>query len=516
MTRRSDRAGRADGAGTPDGRAHVVAVVVPEPRDAVAVVEREAPGAEIAVICLRPGAKDGRALLDRALAEAGARGCRTLGGPRVLDAADPLPALREELRAIDPDRLHTLDPDPVHSGLDEASGVPSYDVPEAHAEAAALALAAGRDHQAATGRPLYVDCLRADGTPRYPAPVNWLSAGFDGRLTAFRPTAAGVVRWYEEVPGGRLRGPEPLEGHGLLPGLQVLRDPRGLPHLIGLRRTARGDGGVDVEVVHAAQYRTGRPLSPWLALGGPNAGAWRKGREVGFPTAAFDAAGDLHVFVRNFGHSVSYRRRSAAEGTWTPWQHLSGLRVADDLVAVTAQQGGVELFARARDTAGVLRWHLGPDGAWTEDRTVPFAALPGTLTPAAEPGAVLFRDARTGRAGHWRPGTPGPYPLDAPEAGSGPFAVARGVELAGWGYSVLVGREPDGACSLGAHPAGRPDTGVWWQDVGAPSYDVPAVAVSRAGRLAVARRLPGGRLAVSRRDESREGLVMGGWRIAGD
>ncbi|WP_427919458.1 hypothetical protein [Streptomyces sp. cg40] len=508
----------------PEDRGHVVAVVVPEPRDAVAPVERAAPGARIAVVCLRPGGKDGRAALDRALAAAEARGCRTHGGLRVLDAdaRDASAALAAELRAIDPDRLHTLDPDPVHTGLDETTGTLSYGVPDAHAETAALALAAARAQQAATGRPLYVECLRAerapgpgeDGGPRHPAPVNWLSAGFDGRLTAFLPTAAGVVRWYEETPGGRWRGPELLEGQGLLPGLLVIRDPHGLPHLLALRRTARADGGVDVEVVHAAQYRTGRPLTPWLALGGPNTAAWRKGRELGFPAAAFDAAGDLFVFVRNFGHSVSHRRRSG-DGTWTPWQHLSGLRVADELVAVTGEHGGVELFARARDTGAVVRWYPGPGGAWTEDRTLPFAARPGSLAPAAEPGAVLFREARTGRTCFWRPGAPAAYPLDdpAPDTGAdGPTATARGVELAGWGYSVLLGRSADGGCALGAHPAARPDTGVWWQDTGAPSYGTPAAAVSRERRLAVAVRLPGGRLLVARRDENRDGLALGDWR----
>ena len=518
MTRRS-------AAQVPEGLGHVVAVVVPEPRDAVGPVGREAPGAEIAVVCLRPGGKDGRAALDRALAAAEARGCRVRGGPRVLDtdARNASAALAAELLAIDPERLHTLDPDPVHTGVDEATGVLSYGVPDEHAETAVVVLAAARAHQAATGRPLYVECRRAERVPgpgddtpsRYPVPVNWLSAGFDGRLSAFLPTAAGVVRWHEEVPGGRWCGPELLEGQGLLPGLLVIRDPHGLPHLLALRRTARGDGGADVEVVHAAQYRTGRPPTPWLTLGGPNSAAWRKGREVGFPAAAFDAAGDLHVFVRNFGHSVSHRRRSA-DGTWTPWQHLSGLRVADELVAVTAEHGGVELYARARDTAAVLRWYPGPGGAWSEDRTLPFAARPGTLAAAAEPGAVLFRDARTGRTCFWRPGAPGAYPLDdpAPETGGeGPTAAAVGVELAGWGYSVLVGRGADGGCALGAHPAARPDTGVWWQDVGAPSYGAPAAAVSRTGRLAVATRLPGGRLLVARRDESREdGLVLGGWR----
>ncbi|MDN3021495.1 hypothetical protein [Streptomyces sp. S.PB5] len=522
MTRRTDRrAGSAAVAEPAGGRTHVVAVIVPEPADAVPLVEREAPGAEIAVVCLRSGTKEGRAALDRALTAAGSRGCRVLGGPRIVDVQgrDAVAALLAELREIDPERLHTLDPDPTHVSVDEATGVPGYDVPLAHTEAAAHALAAARARQTETGRPLYVDCLRAQATPgpgaasarRYPMPVNWLSAGFDGRLTAFLPTAAGVVRWHEQTPGGAWRGPEPVEGAGLAPGLLVIADPRGLPHLFGLRRTTRDDGGVDVEVVHAAQYRTGRPLTPWLPLGGPNARAWNKGREVGFPAAAFDTAGNLFVFVRNFGHSISWRRQSA-DGGWTDWQHLSGVKVADDLVAVTSAHGGVEVFARARDTEATVRWYPGPDGTFREDRGLPFAARPGTLAPAPEPGAVVYCDLHSGEAAVWRPGAPAPCPLGG---SPGRPAAVRGVEIDGWLYSVLVAPGADGTCSVGAYPEGRPDAGVWWQDLGAPSYGAPTAAVSRSGRLTVATRIPGGRLLLARRQENRDGLVFDDWEPAG-
>lgn len=526
MTRKSDRRPGTSAvlAEPPEGTAHVVAVVVPEPADAVRLVALQPSGAEIAVVCLRAGAKDGRAALDRALAAAADRGCRVLGGIRVLGVEaggdDSAAALLEELRALDPERLSTLDPDPVHSDFDQASGIPSYAVPPVHAETAALALAAARARQTETGRPLEIDCHRAQEDPRsgvtacrrYPAPVNWLSAGFDGRLTAFLPTAAGVVRRYQDAQG-RWSGPEPVEGPGLLPGLLVVRDPNGLPHLFALRRTARGDGGVDVEVVHAAQYRTDEPPTPWRSLGGPNAGAWRKGREVGFPAAAFDAAGNLFVFVRNFGHSISCRRLSA-DGSLTAWQHLGGARVADDLVAVTAPHGGVEVYARARDTAAVVRWYPGPGGEWAEDRTPPFAPGPGTLSPAPEPGAVLFRDLHSGEACVWRPGARVPCPLGDAE-GAGPPAAARGVELDGWAYSVLLG-PGSGGCSLGVYPEGRPDTGVWWQDLGTPAYGPPAAAVSRSGELTVAVRTPGGRLLVTRRQDGPGGLAFGAWQSVGD
>ncbi|MFE2298324.1 hypothetical protein ACFXAW_09015 [Streptomyces sp. NPDC059445] len=524
MRRKSDR---GPGAGTlpgdtPGGRGHVVAVVVPEPSAAVPLVDWEEPGAEIAVVCLRAGTKEERTALDRALSAAVSRGCTTASGPRVVDAdgADAVAALTEELAAIGPERLHTLDPDPIHRSIDDTSGVPSYDVPPAHAETAALALAAARALQSRTGRPLFVDCRRGEADPllgiaaarRHPVPVNWLSAGLDGRLTAFLPTAAGVARWYEEVPGGAWHGPEVVEGHGLLPGLAVVRDPHGMPQLFALRRTTRGAGEVHIEVVHAAQYRTGRPLTPWHSLGGPNVGAWRKGREVGFPTAAFDATGRLFVFVRNFGHSISYRCRST-DGSWTGWQHLGGTRVSDELLAVTAGHGGVEVFARARDTAAVVRWYTGPGGAWTEDRTVPFDVRPGTLAPAPEPGAVLFRDPRTGDASYWSPGAPAPCTLGDAE-GEGPQAVAGGVELDGWAHSVLVRRDAHGACVTGVYPQGRADVGVWWQDLGAPSIGAPAVAVSRTGQVTVATRAPGGRLLLTRRQEAGTGLSFDGWRPA--
>jgi hypothetical protein len=525
MTRKSERRGTGGAAlAAPlKTRAHVVAVVVPEPEDAVPLVALETAGAEIAVICLRAGAKEGRAALDRALADAADRGCRVAGGPRVLgvEGKDTVAVLLDELAELNPERLHTLDPDPARVTFDEADGRPVHDVPPQHAEAAAQALAAARALQTETGEPVYVDCHRAQADirlgaascRRYPSPVNWLVAGFDGRLTGFQPTAAGVVRWFQDLPDdGTWRGPIPVEGAGLLPGLNVVRDPHGFPHLFGLRRTPRGDGGVDVEVVHSAQYRTGQPLTPWHSLGGPNAGVWFKGREVGFPTAAFDAGGNLFVFVRNFGHSISYRCQSA-DGSWTPWQHLGGTRVADDLVAVTAPHGGVEVYARARDADAVVRWYLGQGGAWTEDRALPFAARPGTMAPAPEPGSIHFRDLGTNEPSAWRPGAHAPCPLGGPE-GFGPVAAATGVEIDGWAYSLLVGSSPDDACAVGVYPEGRPGTGVWWQDLGAPSLGVPAAAVSRSGELAVATRAAGRRLLVAHRRGKAGGLVFDTWQTA--
>ncbi|MET7378817.1 hypothetical protein ABZT08_08285 [Streptomyces sp. NPDC005526] len=513
MTRRP-----GTGAAAPhEGGAQTVALVVPEPGDAVPLVALQPSGARVAVVCLRPGPKGDRTALDRALGVAADRGCAVRGGAKVLGAEgdEVATALLEALRAIGPERVHTLDPDPAHTSFHQASGTPSYAVPPTHAEVAAHALAAARALQVETVRPVSVDCHREGSDPRlgaaacrrHPLPVRWLSAGFDGRLTAFLPTAAGVLRRFERVPGGAWSDPELVEGAGLLPGLLVVPDPFGLPQLFALRRTVRGDGEVDVEVVHAAQYRTGEPPTPWQSLGGPNAGDWRKGREVGFPAAAFDAAGNLFVFVRNFGHSISYRCR-AADGTLTPWRHLGGTRVADDLVAVTAPHGGVEVYGRARDGAGVVRWHPGPDGEWAEDRTPPFAPRPGSLTPTAEPGAVLFRDLRTNEACVWRPGLPSPCPLGDAD-GAGPLAAVPGWETDGRPCTVVARVGPGGLVSVGAHPGGRPDIGVRWQDLGMSSHGAPGAAVSRTGRLTVATATPGGRLLVAQRLPHPGGFAFG-------
>ncbi|POX48976.1 hypothetical protein C3489_25730 [Streptomyces sp. Ru71] len=513
MTRRADDGARAQ------RRAQVVAVVVTEPADAVPLVGLQPAGADIAVVALQAGGKDGRAALDRALGAAGDRGCRVAGAPRVLKPGDPVPALLAELDAIGPDRLHTLDPDPVHTGFDRASGTPTYDVPPVHAETAAHALAAARAWQTRTGRPLLVDCHRvgaepesdADACRRYPSPANWLSAGFDGRLTAFQPTAAGVLRRHQDALGRWTEG-ELVEGTGLLPGLLVVADPQGFANLFGLRRTPRADGGADVEVVRAAQYRTGGPLM-WHTLGGPNVADWRRGRSIGFPAAAFDAAGNLFVFVRNFGHGISWRCL-AADGTWTPWEHLSGLRVADELAAVTTEHGGVEVYARRRDGAGAVRWYTGRDGAWAEDRSLRFAPRPGTLTPAPEPGAVLFRDLRTGEACWFSAAHAAVLPLGE-SAGTGPLAWVRGVEMDGWAYALLLGAGADGTGTFGAYPEGRPDTGVWWQGLGAPAFGTPAAALGRGGRLTVAAAVPGGSVEVAHREKGAGQIAFGGWRSVG-
>ncbi|WP_327243769.1 hypothetical protein [Streptomyces sp. NBC_01320] len=501
-----------------------VTIVVSRHREAVALVAAETAGAEISVLCLAEDDREGRATLDRALKEAGRRGCQVGGAPRTVGAQESgsTAGLLRELRALRPHRVRLQDPDPVHIGYDAERDVPVYDVDPEHAAAALTALSAVRDHQLESGTPVHVTCHRADADEqlgaasglRYPQTTHWLTEGFDGRLSAFLPSAAGVVRWTQSEPGGAAwQGPELLPGPRLMPGLRVVRDLHGFPHLFALRRTPLKDGGDDIAIVRATQYGTGRPLTPWHSLGSPNPGNRYRSRAIGFPAAAFDATGGLVVFARNFGHGVSYRQQGA-DGAWTPWQHLRGVRVADELVTVTTGQGEVELFARARDSAAVVRWYrTGPDGTWAEDRAVPFSPRPGSMAAGPEPGTLVFRDLRTNEPCLWWPGATAPVPLGGADGG-GPVTGARGVEVDGWAYSLLIRSGSGGACAVGAHAEGRADAGVWWNELGGESVLVPAAVRDRTGLVTLATFTAGAQLAISHRESLSSGFDFGRWHTA--
>ncbi|MEU3007085.1 hypothetical protein [Streptomyces sp. NPDC007020] len=496
-----------------------VTVVAAQHRDAVLLVAQQQDAAALGVLCARSDDKEGRAALDRALAEAESRGCRVVHAPRTLTGqSGTKEELLRQFLELRPQRLLLPDPDPVRVGYDRSAGVPLHDVPPEQAATALDALAAAREYQHSTGEPVFVDCRRAGADAsadaatvvRYPCTTRWLTEGFDGRLSAFLPSAGGVLRWTQDEQGGRAwKGPELLAGPSLMPGLSVLRDQHGFVHLLALRRTPRKDGGEDVAVVKAAQYRAGGPLTPWHSLGSPNPGDRYKSREVGFPAAGFDASGTLFVFARNFGHSLSFRAQGA-DGRWAPWQHLRGARIADELVTVTTARGGVEVYARARDSTAVVRWHKsGAGGGWTEDRTA-LSAAPGSLSAGPEPGTLLFRDPHTNEPCVWQPGAVSAVPIGGAD-GVGPVTGALGVQAEGWTYSALVRSGPGGSCVVGAHVQGRPDAGVWWNDLGAHSSRMPAMVHDRMGTVTLATVDVRGRLSWTSRLSPNGPFEFGSW-----
>lgn len=500
-----------------------VAIVVAAPAEAIALIASEPDGSVIEVICLDGGSGAEYRALEAAMAAASRRGCRFSGEPFVLDAAagNITGQILDVLHETGPVRLRTLDPDPAHDSIDTERKLPIVNEPPARGKAARSALRAARRYQLEVGVPVFVECRRAGvdaGLPpeagsRYPLPTRWLVSGKDGRLSAYLPTAAGVVRWTEgrtEAEGWS--GPELLDGPELMPGLTVLRGPDGYAYLLGLSRKKRKEGGADIEVVCAAQYQSGRPLGPWVALGNPHASSWQMARSVGFPSAAFAGDGFMHVFVRNFGQGVSVRTQSP-KGRLSRWDALRGQRVADEMTAFPAPDGGVQLVARARDTEGAVHWYRGESApAWQEDRTVPVSLRAGSLSVSPESGLVRFRYSATNEVCVWWPGAHTPIGLGGPD-GNGPVAGVSGADIQGWGCTVLVRGGHGGVPAIGAHPDGRPDTGVWWSESGERSIVPPAAAFDSRGRVVIVTVGMDGKLRVARQQLGSDGLEFTPWSV---
>ncbi|MFE5831553.1 hypothetical protein ACFQ8W_15045 [Streptomyces sp. NPDC056508] len=520
-TDRRARSGRLVGDARPGG-AGLLLLVVATPADAIAPLGAEPPGVPVAVVCLGPGEPGETGALGSALAAARERGHRIAGKPYVLDPRDDAEErLLDLFLDLGPTRIGTLDPDPESVAVEGAERKYAVLEPAGRGAAARAALHAARACQERTGRPVYVDCRRAGVEPyapgeaasRYPRQSRWLNRGADGRLSVHLLSAAGVLRWTETVPGGPdWEGPESLETPPeLMPGLTVLQGPDGYVRLLGLRR-ATDKGAQALEVVTAVQYQSGRPLAPWQSIGNPNAREWERARQLGFPVATLDAQGALHVFVRNVGRGISTRRQDR-NGHWTGWEHLRGLRIADELAALPAPDGGVDLVARRRDHARAVHWHYDPAArSWTEDRTVPVRMVPGSLAAAPEAGGVRFRYADTNELCLWRPGAPAPEALGGAD-GSGAATGAVGAAVQGWSCTVLVRPGGDGTSVIGVHADGRPDTGTWWAPGGERSLVAPAVALDVARRAVVAVLGTDGRPRIMRQREGAEGLDFEPWRV---
>ncbi|MGW3389773.1 hypothetical protein [Streptomyces cinereoruber] len=496
-------------------------LVVAAPAEAIAPLGAEPPGVPVAVVCLGRGEPGEAQALGSALAAARERGHRIAGEPHVLDPRDDAEErLLDLFLDLGPTRVGTLDPDPESVAVEGAERKYAVVEPPARGAAARAALAAARAYQERTGRPVYVECRRAGADPyasgeaasRYPRQSRWLTRGTDGRLSVHLLSAAGVLRWTETAPGGPdWDGPELLETPPeLMPGLTVLQGSDGYVRLFGLRR-ATDKGAQALEVVTAAQYQSGRPLAPWQSIGNPNAREWERARQVGFPVAALDGEGTLHVFVRNVGRGISTRRQDRA-GRWTGWEHLRGRRIADELAAVPGPDGGVDLVARRRDRAEAVHWHYDPASrSWAEDRTVPVRMVPGSLAAAPEAGGVRFRYADTNELCLWRPGAPAPEALGGADGG-GAATGAAGAAVQGWSCTVLVRPGGDGTTAIGVHADGRPDTGTWWAPGGERSLVAPAVVLDAGGRAVAAVLGTDGKPRVMRQREGAEGLDFQPWR----
>lgn len=509
------------------------------------------PGRPVAVVCL---ARSGPAERDRLLRVVGRGGAwqRTAealpdGGELDVFAlaeaphvevcfADPAEALAEGTAAteladraaalldlFEPGTVCTLDPDPEHTGWSEEGGAERPDHPEHRAVAQAV-LEAVRQASEAGAHPVVVECFRGPGSceaepapvpavVRYPGRRVFLTRGTDGRLTAYAVLGGRIARWTERTPGGPEWGErELLDTPGLLPVLAVAQTQQGWVHLVSMRRTPRPGGGAKVEVMHAVQYQSGRPLGDWRSLGTPNGHA-DKGREIGVPAVVVDGEGCLHAFARNFGRGVNWLSQRP-DGSWTSWEDINGSEVRDGLVAVLDDDGHPELFAPSAD--GVLRWRRDDEGRMREvhDDRMPLFPAPGTAITAllTGPGRVtvygcdvrdrMLHAYRTDRA---------TTPIGS-TGGEGVTALRMPIE--GYDCTVLLQRSAEGAVAVGAYPTEQEHGALWWERTGGTGVREPDAAIDAFGRLVIASLDGDGRLAVVRQDIAVSGLALGGWVTA--
>ncbi|MFB7225036.1 hypothetical protein [Streptomyces sp. NPDC056227] len=335
-------------------------------------------------------------------------------------------------------------------------------------------------------------CHQVSGTLR----GCWMPLGKDGRLTLYARTDGGLLRWTQRSPGGEgWDGPEfvPIAD---LTDLTVIQGADSYVHFLG-RRERRGSDGPGVDIVHAIQYQTGRPVTDWRSLG--NFYRDREaGRKVGAPAGVVDAQGTVFVFVRNAGRGLQVRREQKG-GKWGAWQDLKGVGLAAELVASVTSSGLVEVFAPS--DRGVQQWRQNhPDGSLQIAPPLQLYALPGSVTAletAPDRLTYYWVDANTTgivayRAGAW------PVPVGGHSGGGA--VVALRAPLDGYDCTVLAQRGAGGTLLIGVCGTEGEQRGVWWSDTAEECVSDPALALDGHGRVVVAVRGRGGGVSVGRQD----------------
>jgi len=311
----------------------------------------------------------------------------------------------------------------------------------------------------------------------------WLLLGKDGRLTAYARTRGGLLRWTEVRPGGpRWTGPEffPVAD---LTHLSVVQGADSYVHFLGRREVSRGDGPPAVDIVHAIQYQTSRPVTEWRSLGNPHKDR-EKAARFGIPVGAVSGSGRVHVFVRNAGRGLMVRREGPT-GKWQPWEDLKGSGVQDGLAVVGHASGRIEVLAGGAQDA--MWWRQAEaDGTFRQEPNIALRVTPGTaaaLETAPDRATYYWTDQDTGQLLAHRPGG-WLIPLGGAPA-AGPLALLRAA-VDGYDCTVLAHRGLDGQVMLAVCGTENEQAGLWWSPTGEPSVGAPALSVDAHGRVVLA------------------------------
>ncbi|MEV0323460.1 hypothetical protein ACIBKX_39470 [Streptomyces sp. NPDC050658] len=340
----------------------------------------------------------------------------------------------------------------------------------------------------------------ATGTPET---ARWLLRGKDGRLTAYARTDGGLLRWTEIRPGGPdWTGPDFFEAPDVT-HLTLAQGADGYVHFVGLRRR-----GADVDVVHSIQYQSGRPLMDWRSLGNPHTKMVERAPRLGAPAVAVDAAGTVHVFVRDAVNSVRLRREGKG-GKWEGWKDFKVRQVLDGIVAVATSTGRVEVFGPAKDKT--LHWSQEKQGGdLVRGDDIPLAPAPGSgaaLETAEDTLTYYAADATGTDVLAHRPGAAA-IPLGG-SPDTGPTAALR-TTIDGHDCTVLAHRTRTGRPALAGFPTEREEAGLWWSETGEPCLGSPSAALDARGRVVLAAIGVDGALCLARQ-KAEPGLALGAW-----
>jgi hypothetical protein len=274
-------------------------------------------------------------------------------------------------------------------------------------------------------------------------------------------------------------------------------------HLVSWRPTVKGESGL----VHSTHFRPHLAALDWQPIGHPD----KTGGRTGTPAVTVDAQGRAHVFVRNKAGGVSMLGQKE-KGGWGPWRDLKGSEVHDQLAAVTAASGTVELYAA--DPRGLLYWRQESPGAvpvLQESLTTP--VRPGTLRALATSAdrTTLFYTDTDDTLCAWRPGGK-PVPL-LPAAGPGPVSAVR-CDLDGHDCTLLAQRTASRRVAFAGYPTEEEPAGAWWTESGPelPLDALVSLTTDETDRVVAATLSPStGRLLLTRRKDE-PGLALEAWR----
>ncbi|MGW0823098.1 hypothetical protein [Streptomyces sp. NPDC002845] len=333
---------------------------------------------------------------------------------------------------------------------------------------------------------------------------SWLVLGKDGRLTAYARTHDGLLRWTQTRPGDpRWSGPD-LFPVPALTHLSVTQGTDGYVHFLGRREVPKDDGPPAVNLVHAVQYQTGRPVTEWRPLGNPHK-VREKAARLGAPTAVVDTAGIVHVFVRNAGGGVTLRRELPS-GKWGRWTDIKGSRVQGPVAAVAHASGRVEAMVGGKNL--ITRWAQDqPGGDFRRIPDTPLAVARGSavgLETAPDRATYYWTDPATGGIVAHRPGSEA-IPLGGTPAG-GPVAPLR-TTIDGYDCTVLAHRDRDGQVQLAASGTENEQAGVWWSPTRARCVGTPALVSDAYGKVVLGTIGADGALYIARQKDE-EGLAM--------